>query len=535
MNSKKNRSKGLKIGLTILVIILLLLAGIQVFLSYYLDDLVENRLIHTVSEQTLNQYELDIGELTLSVWNRQMELNNIKLYPTVSSSTAPKVDLDQFSISGIQFLPYLFSGSIQVGDVQLIKPVITMVEDSPDSLTFLSRSDSSTSQEKPPTIEIDQFILDGGSFIYHTADQDSIRAELLDFDLSISGIRIDSTSRTKPHFIDFESITTSTGNFQYAFKSGLYVIESHQTRYSTAENIATLDSLKLIPQYPKYEFAQQVGHQQDRISLSVAQLQLQDPDIEKLKAGQVVARKFVIDQADLDVFHSKMVPDGPETIKTFPHMAFKDLNVPTRIDTITIKETEISYSEHRYDVSRAGTVTFANVNGQFSGVTNDSLTISQGHTIILDVTSDVMGVAELDAHFEFPMHLDGSHMARGTLQSIQAENLNPILEPVGLVRASRGTLHSLQFLMDLDDDRATGWVQLVYSNLRIQVLNSDNVGDGGRNRLKTFLANILKIKSNNNKEPFRRGDVNFERDKQKSIFSYWWKSLSTGLKDNVGI
>jgi hypothetical protein len=53
--------------------------------------------------------------------------------------------------------------------------------------------------------------------------------------------------------------------------------------------------------------------------------------------------------------------------------------------------------------------------------------------------------------------------------------------------------------------------------------------------LKTFLANILKIKRNNNKEPFRRGEVSLERDDQKSIFSYWWKSLSTGLKDNVGI
>jgi hypothetical protein len=216
-------------------------------------------------------------------------------------------------------------------------------------------------------------------------------------------------------------------------------------------------------------------------------------------------------------------------------MAFKDLSIPVTIDTIAIHQSEISYSEHRQDVSRPGTVTFANVNGTFADVTNDSVAVSQGHKIIVDVTSDVMGAAKLDVHFELPMNENGGHSARGTLASMQAEQLNPILEPVGLVRAENGTLHSLQFFMDLGTESSSGWVQLVYSDLKIAVLDSENVDQGGRQWLKTFLANVLKIKRNNNEEPFRRGEIAMDRVPTKSIFSYWWKSLSTGLKDNVGI
>lgn len=535
MSGGETRKKLFKIGLTVIVLIFLLLAGIQIFLSFYLDDLVEKRLISAVSEQTMNQYELEVGELTLSVWNRQIELNSIRLRPADSSSTAPNLEFDRLSIGGVQFFPYLLSGSVQAEDVQLINPVVTIVEDSPDSLRFLKSSGDSTNPKKPPIVGIDHFMLDGGSLIYQATDQNSNRAELLDFDLSISGIQMDSTSLATSPFINFESVTTSTGGIRYVFKSGLYAIESHQTRYSTTENIALIDSLKLIPQYPKYEFARQVGHQLDRISLTVAQLQLENPDIEKLKDGSLIADMFIIDKANLDVFHSKMVPDGPERVKSLPHMDFKNLPVPVTIDSVRIKQSEISYSEHLPEISRPGTVRFANINATFSDVTNDSTTISRGHEITLDVTSDVMGVAELDAHFVIPMHENGNHSVRGTLASIQAEQFNPILEPVGLVRAERGTIHSLQFLMDLGTDSASGWVQLVYSDLKIAVLDSENVNSGGRRWLKTFLANVLKIRENNNREPFRRGEVSMERLPTKSMFSYWWKSLSTGLKDNVGM
>lgn len=535
MASKESKNRAVRIGLIIIVVILLLLGGIQLFLSFYLDSYVENRLTSAVREQTHGQYELMVDDLNLSVWDRNFEMKNIRLHPADDSSTAPKIDLEQFSINQIQFFPYLFNGVIHAGQVQLSGPKISLVQNSPDSLTFLQSSDSSSSSSKSRAIEVDQILIENGTVTYWNQDQSNSRGELNNLYLDISEIRVDSTTQLKAPFFDFNTLQTTSGKIRYLLNNDLYAIETNGFKISTSGGLATIDSLKLIPQLPKYEFSKKVGHQQDRISLMVAGLTLKNPDIEKLKSGELDAERFTIDSADLDVFHNKMLPEGPKSRKIFPQEAFKELPIPIRLDTIEIKRSEISYSEHRPDVSHPGTVTFANVNAKLSDVTNDSVAISQGHTIVLDVTSDIMGAAELDAHFEFPMNTNGGHSVRATLESMQAEQLNPILEPVGLVRAERGTLHSLQFFMDLGDDSATGWVQLVYSNLRIAVLDSENVDGGGRQWLKTFLANVLKIKRNNNKAPFRRGEVSMERVYSKSIFSYWWKSLSTGLKDNIGM
>lgn len=536
MDKEGSKRKYFRIGLLVLAIMLLVLAGIQIFFSFFLDGYVEKRLTTAVSEQSRGQYELQMSALNLNVWGREFQADSLRLTPSDTASTAPRLEMEQLSISGIQFLPYLFGGNIHTGNIRFSKPVVTITKNSPDSPVFLQSSDSSSSSsnKKTPTIEAGGFRIDDGTFVFLNQEQTDSLGELHEFNLEVLDIRVDSTTLSKAPYFNYSAIQTKSGKIRHVM-SDFYALESNGINISTSGKTLSVDSLKLVPQYPKYEFAKQKGHQLDRITLTIEKLLLENADFERLKSGELIAEKFTIQHADLDVFHAKMMPSGPPSDKTFPHIAFKNLPFPITIDTIAIHQSDISYTEHLAEVSRPGTVSFLNTDATFTNVTNDSAVISREHTIVLDVTSEVMGEATLDAYFEFPMHLDGSHMARGTLQSIQAEKLNPVLEPVGLVRAERGTIHSLQFLMVLGDDSSSGWVQLVYSDLRIEVLNSRNVDDGGRNRLKTFLANILKIKRNNNKEPFRRGEVSLERDDQKSIFSYWWKSLSTGLKDNVGI
>lgn len=534
MGSKDSKNRAVRIGLIIIIVILLLLGGAQLFFTFYLDSYIENRLTSAVREQTQGHYELMMDDLELSVWGRKFEMKNIRLHPADDSSTAPKIDLKEFSINHIRFFPYLFSGEIHIGQVLLSEPKISFVQNSADTLTFLQSSGRSSNSSKSRKIEVDQFLIEDGALTYWNQDQSHAKGELNNFHLDISDVRVDSTTQTTPLFFDFNSLQTQSGKIRYLLKNDLYAIETNGFDISTSDGMI-IDSLRLIPQLPKYDFSQKVGHQEDRISLTVAGLRLENPDIEKLKLGELDADRFIIEKADLEVFHSKLLPRPPESVKIFPQEAFKELPVSVRIDTIEINESEISYSEHRPDVPRPGTVTFTNVNAKFSGVTNDSLAIARRDTIVLDVTSDVMNAAELDAHFEFPLHTNGGHSVRATLASMQAEQLNPILEPVGLVRADEGNLHSLQFYMDLGANTATGWTQLVYSDLKIAVLDGDNVDGGGRQWLKTFLANVLKIKKNNNTTPYRKGNVSKERVPTKSIFSYWWKALSTGLKDNVGM
>lgn len=212
MSIADSKKKGISIGLIVILVVLVLLTGIQIFFSFYLDTYAENRLTSMGSEQSGGQYTLKMDELDVSVWGRSFEMENIRLHPTDTSSTAPKIDLDEFSVTGIRFLPYLFNGRIEVGEIQLTKPHINVVQDSPDSLTFLKPSGSTSSgKTESPVIEAEQFKIDNASVNYWKADQSEMRGEVHDFNFSVSDVRVDSASLAQVPYLNFSDIKTSSG------------------------------------------------------------------------------------------------------------------------------------------------------------------------------------------------------------------------------------------------------------------------------------------------------------------------------------
>jgi hypothetical protein len=53
--------------------------------------------------------------------------------------------------------------------------------------------------------------------------------------------------------------------------------------------------------------------------------------------------------------------------------------------------------------------------------------------------------------------------------------------------------------------------------------------------MKSVLANTFKVKSDNTGENIRTGAINVEREINKSVFNYWWKSMLSGLKSSIGL
>ncbi|MDZ7691302.1 MAG: hypothetical protein U5K69_09260 [Balneolaceae bacterium] len=113
--------------------------------------------------------------------------------------------------------------------------------------------------------------------------------------------------------------------------------------------------------------------------------------------------------------------------------------------------------------------------------------------------------------------------------------LNPAVEPMGFVRLSSGTINAMEFDMELDQAKASGKILLNYSDLKVELLEREQVKENEEKQLLSFLANTVKIKRNNSEKPLREGEITFERDPHKSIFNYWWKSLLSGLKGSIGM
>jgi hypothetical protein len=78
-------------------------------------------------------------------------------------------------------------------------------------------------------------------------------------------------------------------------------------------------------------------------------------------------------------------------------------------------------------------------------------------------------------------------------------------------------------------------MQFKYSDLKIEfnkILNEEEKGD----KTLSWLANIVLSEQNPRKNGrFRVGEIQFNRDSQKSMFSYWSNSLVSGFQSTVGM
>lgn len=96
-----------------------------------------------------------------------------------------------------------------------------------------------------------------------------------------------------------------------------------------------------------------------------------------------------------------------------------------------------------------------------------------------------------------------------------------------------GIVESLKAEFEVKSDTSSGEVLLLYRDLKISFLEEDSGEQRFQERLKDFVANTFSIKSENTEEDPRVGKIQFERETNKSIFAYWWKSLLSGIKDTI--
>ena len=97
------------------------------------------------------------------------------------------------------------------------------------------------------------------------------------------------------------------------------------------------------------------------------------------------------------------------------------------------------------------------------------------------------------------------------------------------MRVETGNLKRLAFNFTYDDDRSAGDLLFEYDNLKVHILDKE---DRTNKKVQSFFTNILVLQKENIRDDrsFREGTIAFERDKKKSLFNYWWKSLLSGIK-----
>jgi hypothetical protein len=195
-------------------------------------------------------------------------------------------------------------------------------------------------------------------------------------------------------------------------------------------------------------------------------------------------------------------------------------------------DAKITYEEFPEKGYHTGKVTFEKLNATVDHLSNRDY-YPDYEQATLKATSYIMGKGLLKAEFSLPYGKSQVYNAKGSFSDFSLYRLNPILENLAFVSVTSGRLNQLTFNFDYTDRKSTGTVLVNYEDLKVNSLTKEK--DPEKNEIKTLLVNTILKKNKNEKvdKEKRTGTIDFERDKRRAIFHYWWRSLLTGIKSSA--
>jgi hypothetical protein len=118
---------------------------------------------------------------------------------------------------------------------------------------------------------------------------------------------------------------------------------------------------------------------------------------------------------------------------------------------------------------------------------------------------------------------------------MEASELNPILEKSASITIVSGKINAMNFSFSANNTKATGNLKLLYEGLKFEMMDKQTGETTAlKEQVKSLIANIILIESNPMPvEEVRPGIIEYERDPERFLFGYFFRSLLSGIKTTV--
>ncbi|MBN2635639.1 MAG: hypothetical protein JXR61_05170, partial [Prolixibacteraceae bacterium] len=184
-----------------------------------------------------------------------------------------------------------------------------------------------------------------------------------------------------------------------------------------------------------------------------------------------------------------------------------------------------------------GVISFNQLQFKSTRLTNIESILAENSKFTIWAESSIMNQALLSATFEFDLtDKNYLHKVTGKLEPVSMIPFNAIVEKSAPLTIETGQINKLEFDILLDKTSAVGDLFFSFDNFKINVLEI-NSEEAKKLKFATFWANKMILntqypKGNDELKPIL---IHYNRDEQRSVINYWWKSIYSAARHAIGI
>lgn len=493
-------------------LILLTCGGVLILLYIFLTSFIENKIATKIV--SLNG---KAASVSVNLFSRTLNIENLELFP--KDGTPYGLNLNKISITGLNLYQLLKNNEIRILEVNVTDG------------RFLYDKTLKAEEKKSNDSEIQKLFIQSIQFtnILSEIRTDTVInfSSILNFHVTGMSVEFDSTKKA---VYSAEVFDGDLKKINISRNAGMYGMSVAGIHFSSEEKKIIIDSTLLIPNYSKYDFAHRKGEQVARVNLSVPKIVVEGISLEGMMDSLFTATKVEITSLDLHVFKDKRVPFLRNYNIPLPMESFLELPYSITVDSLVIKDSQVTIEEMAETGTKTGFVTFEHINAFSARFSNRNSKTDPPYTVLY-AKGLMMGSGQIDAAFSFPLNGSLIYYTKGSISEMPFEKLNPVLENIARFRIESGKLNSLKFDFQYTDLESNGTMEIDYVDLQITGLKKDYETSG----IKTILANtfVKNEKSKSLSKLKRTGSIHVERDRRRYIFNIWWRSILSGLKSTI--
>jgi|GEM_PF-3336550 len=547
MAISRKKKKWLIIVGIILAILIILLFSLNSILSRQADSYIRSEL----SKVDTAAYTVDFEKIRVNLFTGSVNVYNISIKPSDTAMAdlrtnhlAPsvaEVSISRIKVARLALLKAMKGEVFNIGSLSIQDPDITIY--GPGGM-FSGKKNSKDEQDTASSLAnielpvkefyLNNFDLENANFKWMDVSKDKVVAETHNLTISVDELWVHHPDGdTSAHVLDLDEVEISLESHFMDLPGDLYSISTGALEMSYHDKVLSLDSIKVIPKYPKGKFERVVGKQTDRFDISIGNLTLTDIEYDSLVSKKIIIDKVKLINPIAEIYRDKRVARDMSIFPKLFQTSLSLLTIPIDVKEVTVEGADINYQERLEGAPQAGQVIFKQFDILVGGVNNDPELTKEGHTMTVDGTCLFMGTAHLTIHMDLPIgHKTELFSYYGNLQTMNAPAMNPMIEHMAFVAADAGTIHSAKFYGLAEKDTIIGRMEFLYNDLKANIIKKQKEKKQGvkENKFLSAIAGTVLIKNNPVKDkPVRICRMYFVRDPNKGFFNYIWKAVQSGL------
>jgi len=524
---------------------IILFVGVLFVVIYFGSEPIIKKIVSEKleKERIAGIYKASFKSAYLNIFQMGISITGFELKPD-SSAECKKlfqhqkhlahIKIGRLNINELDILALINDNKINVNKVVIKSPEIKLYKNH-HFTKALKKNKSNNTKSDLEDIQLKSIIVNNLVFNYFL-DEDKIADILIgDLDLKLINPIVEVSLLNKPlDAISIDDIKLSAKKISFAGNKEFYNASINSLDYNYKTNVITLSKIKVKPRYNKSKFAKKHKYQCDRIDASVAKVEVKGLDIIRLIKNKILAIKEVnIKSLNIEIFRDKNFPFNLNKYPKLPQQALRESKQKMEIENINVLSSTIVYLEKAKGAKKTGKVEFKNVHIGIHNLGNTSAW-QNNRNMIVNGEIMVFGKGQLKIDFDFPLKSNTFYI-NGQLGKFPMTLVNSISIPNAGIKIRSGQIKKMDFKASLNRTNSTGKLNLYYQDLDISILKKkEKSGLRKDSKLLNVVANtIIPTQNPNKKGQFYEATIAFERDKNKGVLAYVWKTIFSGLKDSI--